>query len=159
MQINYGGGALRKLYAIKDDRIDPMTKGSPSAILNTSLPARFRQIRLELAREPGHPEGASQIAYVIVAPLDENDRIDAEIWRSHREACRVARQRPQQADSLGHLVHRPGGSWAFQYEADAAIPDEAGYHFGDERFVQGEYVSIREEGDMHTFRVVSVSRL
>jgi len=157
MQINYRSPALRKLCARSDDRIDPMTKGSPSAILNTSLPARFRQIRLELAREPGHPEGESQIAYMIVAPLDENDHIDAETWKKHREACRVARQRPQQPDSLGHLIHRPGGSWAFQY--DANIPDEAGYHFGDERFVQGEYVSIREEGDMHTFRVVSVNRL
>lgn len=136
-----------------------MTKGTPTAILNTSLPARFRQIRLELAREPGHPEGESHIAYVIVAPLDETDKIDAETWKKHREACRVARQRPRQPDIIGHLVHRPGGSWAFQYDAAANIPDEAGYHFGDERFVQGEYVSIREEGKMHTFRVVSVSRL
>jgi hypothetical protein len=136
-----------------------MTKGTPSAILNSSLPPRFRQIRLELAREPGHPEGESHIAYVIVAPLDENDKIDAETWRKHREACRVARQRPQQPDSLGHLIHRPGGSWALQYDIAGDLPDEAGYHFGDERFVQGEYVSIREEGEMHTFRVVSVSRL
>lgn len=136
-----------------------MTKVSPTAILNTSLPACFRQIRLELAREPGHPEGEAHIAYVIVAPLSPDDRIDAEQWKKHRDACRVARQRPQQPDSLGHLVHRPGGSWAFKYDDVDHLPDEAGYHFGDERFVQGEYVSIREDGGMHTFRVVSVSRL
>ncbi|WP_022721325.1 hypothetical protein, partial [Rhodopseudomonas sp. B29] len=121
--------------------------------------ACFRQIRLELAREPGHPEGEAHIAYVIVAPLAPDDRIDAEIWKKHRDACRVARQRPQQPDSLGHLVHRPGGSWAFKYDDVDHLPDEAGYHFGDERFVQGEYVSINEDGGMHTFRVVAVSRL
>ena len=34
-----------------------------------------------------------------------------------------------------------------------------GYHFGDERFVTGEYVSITEDGKMHTYRVVSASHL
>ena len=34
-----------------------MTKSSPAPILNTSLPASFRQIRIELAREAGHPDG------------------------------------------------------------------------------------------------------
>ncbi|KIZ39593.1 MULTISPECIES: hypothetical protein [Rhodopseudomonas] len=136
-----------------------MTKGSSSAIFNSSLPARFRQIRLVLAREPGHPEGDPGIAYVIVAPLSDDDHIDAEMWKKHRQACRVARLRPDQPDSLGHLVHRPGGSWAFQYDIAGNNPDETGYHFADERFVQGEYVSINEDGAMHTFRVVSVSRL
>jgi hypothetical protein len=36
-------------------------------ILNTSLPQQFRQIRLELAREPGHPEGDSGIGYIVIA--------------------------------------------------------------------------------------------
>ena len=35
--------------------------------------------------------------------------------------------------------------------------DEAGYRFGNHVFRNGEYVSIRDEdGDMHTFQVVSV---
>jgi hypothetical protein len=34
-----------------------MQSAHPKPILNTSLPPHFRQIRLELAREPGHPEG------------------------------------------------------------------------------------------------------
>ena len=46
-------------------------------ILNASLPAQFRQLRLVLAREPGHPEGDAEVAYVIVAPLDPEDRLDA----------------------------------------------------------------------------------
>ena len=50
-----------------------MSKPQPKPILNTSLPAQFRQIRIELAREPGHPEGDAAVAYVIVAPLDATD--------------------------------------------------------------------------------------
>ena len=130
---------------------------APTPILNTSLPPSFRQIRIELAREKGHPEGAHDIAYVIVAPLDDDGHIAPEVWRQHREACRVARLRPGAATVHGHLVHRRGGSWAFEY--DAGLPDELGYHFNEERFVPGEYVSVNEEGRMHPFRVASVARL
>jgi hypothetical protein len=133
-----------------------MPSGNPKPIFNTSLPGQFRQIRIQLAREPGHPEGDAGFAYVIVAPLDADDRIDAKLWREHREACRVTRLRPDQADEHGHLMHRQGGGWAFQY---ANTPDEVGFHFADERFVPGEYVSLNESGTMHTYRVASVSRL
>jgi hypothetical protein len=124
-------------------------------ILNTSLPTQFRQIRIELAREPGHPEGDTGFAYLIIAPLDADDRIDPALWREHREACRIARLRPGQADEHGHLLHR-GGGWTFHY---ANAPDEVGFHFADDRFVPGEYVSINEGGKMHTYRVASVSHL
>jgi hypothetical protein len=67
----------------------PSTHRKP--ILNTSLPAQFRQIRIELACEPGHPEGDTDVAYVIIAPLDSNDRIDPALWREYRDACRIAR--------------------------------------------------------------------
>ncbi|PWT87748.1 MAG: hypothetical protein C5B56_09925 [Proteobacteria bacterium] len=130
---------------------------SPAPILNASLPSTFRQIRIELARERGHPEGAHDIAYILVAPLDDDGHIDAQVWRQNREACRVARLRPGVEPVHGHLVHLRGGSWAFEY--DAGIPDEKGYHFNEERLVPGEYVSVNEEGRMHPFRVVSVARL
>src|SRR6202000_489436 len=67
-------------------------------------------------------------AYVIIAPLDSNDRIDSTLWREHREACRIARLRPGQQDRSGHLVHRQGGGWAFHYSAPAKMPDEVGFH-------------------------------
>jgi hypothetical protein len=126
-------------------------------ILNASLPAQFRKIRIELAREPGHPEGDAGVAYVIVAPLDATDRIDPELWRTHREACRITRFRPKEEDEHGHLVHRQGGGWILHYESNT--PDATGFHFADERFVPGEYVSINDAGRMHTYRVVSVSHL
>ena len=127
----------------------------PKPILNATLPAQFRQIRIELAREPGHPEGDTGFAYVIIAPLDSDNRIDPALLRERREACRVVRLRPDKADEHGHLVHG-GGGWAFHY---ANVPDEVGFHFADERFVPDEYVSIDEGGKMHTYRVVSVSHL
>jgi hypothetical protein len=132
---------------------------APKPILNASLPAQFRRIRIELAREAGHPEGDPGVAYVIVAPLDANDRIDARLWHEHRDACRIARLRPGKDDNHGHLVHRQGGGWAFHYDAAAKMPDEVGFHFADERFAAGEYVSINETGKMHTYRVASVAHL
>jgi hypothetical protein len=128
-------------------------------ILNTSLPKQFRQIHIELAREPGHPEGDPGVAYIITAPFDTNGRIDPVLWRKHREACRVARLRPDKQDDHGHLIHRQGGGWAFHYDAGVDTPDEVGFHFADESFVTGEYVSISEGGKLHTYRVVSVSYL
>jgi hypothetical protein len=136
-----------------------MEKSRPTPILNTTLPPSFRQIRLELAREADYPAGEPHIAYVIVAPLDAEGRIDAGLWKRYHEACRVTRLRPGDDGKLGHLVHRPGGSWAFKYDVTDDVPEEVGYHFADERFVFGEYVSINEEGRMHTFRVVSVQHL
>src|ERR1700675_2106622 len=135
-----------------------MQNANPKPILNTSLPAQFRQIRIELAREPGHPEGDSAVAYAIVAPLDADDRIEPLLWRKHREACRIARLRPDHQDDHGHLVHRQGGSWAFHYDTAANAPDELGFHFADQHFTIGEYVTINEDGKPHTYRVGSVNR-
>ena len=136
-----------------------MSKTQPKPILNVSLPSQFRQFRLALAREPAHPEGDVEVAYIFVAPLDSDDRIDAKLWREHRDACRVVRQRPREQDQHGHL-HRLGGGWAFHYDdGENSVPDEVGYHFADERFVVGEYVSLNEGGKMHTYRVTSVSYL
>lgn len=121
-----------------------------------TLPISFRAIRLELAREKSHPEGSAQIGYLIVAPLDSAGRIDPEEWKDHRQSCRVTRFRPGEEPIHGHLVRRPGGSWIFSYDN---VDDEAGYHFGEEKFLLGEYVSIKEEEGMHTYRVMSVERL
>ena len=136
-----------------------MSKPQRKSILNVSLPAQFRQLRIVLAREPGHPDGDDEVAYIFVAPVDIEGRIDPKLWRSHREACRVARQRPNEADQLGHLVYHAGGAWGFHYDGEAALPDDDGFHFADERFVVGEYVSINECDKMHTYRVATVSHL
>ena len=134
-----------------------MREGMPQV---AKLPRAFRKIRLELAREKGHPAGSSGYGYTLVAPLGSDQKIDADLWISHRDACRVVRFRPTGDDEVGHLIHQPGGSsgafWLLRYDIRGEDSDEAGYRFQDEHFEIGEYVSIRESDTMHTYRVVSV---
>jgi hypothetical protein len=126
----------------------------------SSLPKEFRQIRLELAREPGHPEGSNATGYDLVAPLDAEDRLSADVWRAHRDACRVHRFREGENDEIGHLARKPGGTWYFNYDDADTDDDETGYRLGAERFVLGEYVSIADEnGKMHTYRIVAVREM
>ena len=123
----------------------------------TSLPHEFRQIRLELAREPGHPGGSNATGYDLIAPLDGDDRLSADVWRKHKNQCRVHRFHEGENDKIGHLARKPGGTWYFDYDDEDADDDEMGYRLGSERFVIGEYVSIADEdGELHTYRVVSV---
>lgn len=136
-----------------------MTANFKTPILGSSLPHGFRKIRLELARERGHPEGDSEIAYVLIAPLDTASRIDLETWKDHREASRVVRQRPGERDQAGHLVRTRNGAWAFHYDVRGGKQDETGYRFEDEKFAIGEYVSVMENGRPHVYKVVSVARL
>ena len=115
------------------------------------------KIRLELARDHDHPEGSAAIGYEFAAPLDAAGKISAEEWRKRRENCRVRRFRPGEADDLGHLIRKPGGGWAFHYDIHSnEEDDEQGYRFADHAFTPGEYVSIREDEALRTFRVVRV---
>ena len=122
------------------------------------LPRAFRAIQLELAREASHPAGSRDYGYRLVAPLDANGRIDLDLWKQYRDACKVVRFRPDEEDEVGHLV-RKGTGWAFHYDIQGQDADETGYRLGDECFNIGEYVSIREDDKMHTFRVTSVEHI
>jgi hypothetical protein len=125
-----------------------------------AFPPEFRQIRLELAREPGHPEGSSATGYDLVAPLDEDQRLSPDLWRQHKDRCRVHRFREGEDDMVGRLARRPGGEWYFDYDAGDHGDDETAHRLGHERFVRGEYVAVRDEhGHMHTYRVVWVRPL
>lgn len=128
---------------------------------DTSLPHAFRRIRLELAREPGHPEGDRGIGYTIVAPLQGDGRLDVELARSHRDDCSVVKFHRGADSEFGHLRRRPGGSWSFHYELpDESEDDDPAYRLEQHRFVPGEYVTIAEdEGGAHTYRVITVEPL
>ncbi|WP_421981533.1 hypothetical protein [Roseibium sp.] len=122
----------------------------------TDYPA-LRKIRLNLARTRDFPQGSARHGYEFTAPLDETGHIDATLWKKERDHCRVRRFWGAEEEEIGHLIHRPGGSWAFHYDIDGDDDDEAGYRFGAHAFNPGEYVSIKDEdGDMHTFQVVTV---
>ena len=127
----------------------------------TALPNAFKRIRLNLARSKEFPQGSSRHGYEFVAPLDSNGHIDAQVWKKHRDHCRVRRFWEGEEDEHGLLVHQPRGNehgrWMFDYDQTADTDDESGYRFGTHVFRPGEYVSIRnDEGEMHTFQVVTV---
>jgi hypothetical protein len=127
----------------------------------TQLPHAFKPIRLEIARSTEFPSGSSRHGYEFVAPLDGSGHIDPSLWRKHRDNCRVRRFWGGE-EEIGHLLHKPGGpehaQWVFDYDDAAEYDDESGYRFGAHAFAAGEYVSIRDEaGELHTFRVLSVS--
>ncbi len=129
-----------------------------------ALPDGFRRVLLHLARSKDFPDGSARHGYEIVAPLDVDGHLDVDAWRGHRQACRVRRFWGGERDETGLLVHRPGGvggsTWGFDYDSARGDDDEAGYRLGSHTFKAGEYVSIRDdEGDMHTFRVVTVDKI
>jgi hypothetical protein len=126
----------------------------------TQLPHVFKRIRLHLARSKEFPMGSPDQGYEFVAPLEADGHIDPALWAEHREHCRVRRFWDGNKE-IGFLVHKPGGSeharWMFDYRGVSDGDDEAGYRFSAHAFRPGEYVSISdEEGEMHTFKVVSV---
>jgi len=125
-----------------------------------TLPANFRRIRLERAREPGLPEGDSATGYTLTAPLESDGRIDVETAREFKDSCVVIRFRRGEESEEGLLRRRPGGSWAFHYELDdGGEDDDPGYRLGEHRFSPGEYVTIQEDEGAHTYRVISVHTL
>ncbi|MGO9004595.1 MAG: hypothetical protein ACLQIQ_10110 [Beijerinckiaceae bacterium] len=123
------------------------------------FPSNFRRIRLELARESGHPHGSAREGYILVAPLDATSHLDVDVWRQYPDLCRVVRFRSEADDDIGHLVRRRGGKWAFHYDLRGDISDESGHRLENDRFVSGEYVAVEEDSGMRTFQVASVERV
>jgi hypothetical protein len=124
------------------------------------LPHEFKRIRLDLARSKEFPAGSAQHGYEFVVPLDVKGHIDTALWRAHRDHCRVRRFWQGEDDQIGQVVHKPGGQeharWVFDYDRNRVDDDEAGYRFGAHVFAPGEYVTIKDQDQSHTFRVESV---
>ena len=121
------------------------------------LTPNFRSVRLLHARDKDHPAGEPEAGYDILVPLTDGGQLIPEEWKSHQEVCRVRRFGPAEADRIGRLRRKPGGQWYFDY-AEGTDDDEIGFRFADERFVTGEYVSIRSRGAEHTYQVARVER-
>jgi hypothetical protein len=131
-------------------------QGVPAMTRASDLPSSFRHVRLVLARESGHPEGTVEEGYDLLLPLDSERRIDAGLWKANAEHCRV-RSFGKGPDRIGRLRRKPGGQYYLDY-ADGEQDDEAGFRLGEEKFVPGEYVSIRQADGMHTYRVARVEK-
>ena len=119
--------------------------------------ATLYRIELELAREPGHPEGDRNHTYRLYLPLTGEGHIDPSAYREMLDWCRVVRNRPGEEQARGRILRGPGGRWVFDYSDAGTRDDEVGFRLSEERFVPGEYVSIREDDDKtHAFRILSV---
>lgn len=128
--------------------------------MSTNLPNNFRRIRLELAREPGHPVGDAGIGYTLVAPLSADGMLDADCARDFRQQCKVIRFRHGEDSVEGYLRRRPGGSWAFHYDLeDGGDDDDPAFRFEHHRLNVGDYVTLTEDEGAHTYRVASVDRI
>jgi hypothetical protein len=116
------------------------------------------KIRLELARTKDFLEGSRDIGYEFTAPLKADGRIDVEAFHKLKRSCRVRRFRKNEdEDNIGHLIRKPGGSWAFHYDIHSdAEDDESGYRFGDHVFKVGEYVSVQEDDELMPYQVKHV---
>jgi hypothetical protein len=117
----------------------------------------LKQVRLELARDHDFPSGSRDRGYDFIAPLDDQGHLDVAEWKKTRDRCRVRRFWPGMPNEIGHLVHKPGGVWAFDYDPKSKADDEPGYKFDKHRFVPGEYVSLTEhDGVQRTFFIKAV---
>ena len=134
---------------------------SPKSMTLNDAQALLRHVRMELARDHDFPNGSSAHGYELVAPLDDNGHIVAEAWRLTRERCRVKRFWGRETSDVGHIVHKPGGAWAFHYDIHGDPEhDETGFKLERHTFAPGEYVSIKEQdGVLRTFRVIRVGEL
>lgn len=118
--------------------------------------ARFHHIRLELAREPGHPAGAPDEGYDIVAPLDSEGRLDGNAWRAEPGRGHVRRFSGNETVGAGRLSQDESGAWILDMD-QGDDGDAVGFRFGEERFVVGEYVSLSLPlGEQHTYVVARV---
>ncbi len=130
--------------------------------MQTTKPEQLlRRVRLELARDHEFPDGSRERGYDFIAPLDDNGHLVASAWKALRERCRVRRFWPGEREEVGHLVHKPGGAWAFHYDIHGdPANDETGFHLDTHVFKPGEYVSVKEQdGVLRTFRVISVREI
>lgn len=117
----------------------------------------FHVIHLDLAREPGHPQGSTHDYYTLVLPLHADGRIDAAECKAYPDLCAVTRVSEDSGVKRG-LIRREGQTWVFDY-GDAVEEQDTGFRFDDERFVPGEYVSVQRDGRQHPYRVISLRPL
>lgn len=113
----------------------------------------FHHIRLELAREPGHPHGDARDGWDIVAALDEAGRLDLAACRAAPERCFVRRFVRDATVATGRLRHTVGDRWLLDLDGRDDL-DASGFRLGEEQFALGEYVSIvSADGQTHTYGV------
>lgn len=115
----------------------------------------LRKVRLEAARGHEFPEGSTTHGYELSLPLAKDGTLDRELWQKHRKETGFRRFWGDD-EARGHLSHGRSG-WALVFDdgsGDAEVILKADTH----RFVEGEYVSIKERDEVtRTFRIASIA--
>jgi len=104
--------------------------------MTDAAPLGFHHIRLELAREPQHPDGDHDMGYDILAPLTAERRLDAAVWREAPEKCRVRRFSHGATLAFGRLRHAAPDRWFLDFEPGEA-DDAHGFRLADETIQTG----------------------
>jgi hypothetical protein len=125
---------------------------SPAA---SDIPDHFQVVHLDLARDPGQPEGSANERYTLLLPLGPDGRILEGEARRHPNYCRVSRMDAEGGIVRGLLRPGPGRDWRF----DFGETEEAGFRFGEERFAPGEYVTVLRGQEQHTYKVIVLQPL
>ncbi len=119
----------------------------------------LKSITLELARNPGVPEGDHGWRYEFRAPLDPEGYFDAKEWTRVKHFCTVKRFKSDELLETGLLCRTSGGRFYFSYRPGEE-DDEPVFRFADHRFTPGEYLSVTEHDAVtRTFRVAAVRDL
>jgi hypothetical protein len=105
------------------------------------------QVVMRLARNKQHPNGDDSQGYVLIAPLNAEGQLDVDLWHAHKKACTVVRFHPDPDEKADGLLIRRGSTWFFHYDEDHEGPDEAGHRLGEHVFREGEYVTVRHQGE------------
>lgn len=117
----------------------------------------LKTIVLELARNPGAPEGDAGHRYEFRAPLKDDGSFDAEAWSDVKTLCTVRRFEKGVEAETGLLARTAGGRFVFSYRPGDE-DDEPVFRFAGHRFAPGEYVSVTEhDGVTRTYRVAAVT--
>jgi hypothetical protein len=115
------------------------------------------RIRLEMARTPEFPQGSAEHGYEFHAPLTRDGHIDAQEWKTWKDACQVIRYWGDEPEQHGLLRH-VGRGWRFDYDASDEEDDEPFFKLDRHALLPGNYVSVTEhDGVQRPFRVVSVT--
>ena len=114
-------------------------------------------IRLELGRNRGAPQGDSRHGYEFTAPLTPEGHLDAAAWKTHRAACTVRSFRPGAEVRQGLLRH-VGQGCRFDYVPGETSDDEPFFKLDRHVIAPDLYVSVTEEdGEQRPFKIVSVT--
>ena len=73
-------------------------------------------------------------------PIDNKGHMSSDAWKLTRERCRVKRVAGSEEAEVGHVIHKPGGTWAFHYDIHGdPSHDEAGYRFDEHKLGLGDW--------------------